>query len=168
MDTFLSGIVSSGPPKIQEQLFKSLSLQHVTYIADARLGWQQWQTAKVITCRLTTSEFIPHSIYERPVSSGAHAQPTEALIQNDVLTSCTEQMCVTSAIQGSIHVHSPFTPCAKQRYVHAESFMEWARNLMTSISLFCSVTGNNALYKSVSFSKIELLVSYSLIKNSCP
>lgn len=63
-------------------------------------------------------------------------QPTEALIQNDVLTSCTEQMCVALAIKGSIHDHSPFTPRAKQRYVHAEIFMEWARNLITCISLF--------------------------------
>jgi len=66
-------------------------------------------------------------------------------------------MCVALAIKGSIHDHSPFTPHAKQRYVHAESFVELERNLMTSFSLFCSVTGNNDFYKKeVQVSKDEL------------
>jgi hypothetical protein len=54
---------------------------------------------------------------------------------------------VALAIKGSIHNHSPFTPRAKRRFLHAASFMEWAKHFMTIISLFCSVTGNNVLYQ---------------------
>lgn len=55
--------------------------------------------------------------------------------------------CVFVAIKGAIHDHSPFTQRAKQGYLYAESFMEWARNSMTIILLFCSVIGNKALFK---------------------